>query len=99
MTIFICHNATDRIRGELTRFLFEIDSGIYIGNLSATVRDLLYEKIEKLSIDQPDFQLLLIYSYKNEQTFLYRYLNFNQYKLVDLDGLALSALSIKNDLC
>lgn len=92
MTIFICHNATDRIRGELTRFLFEIDAGVYIGNLSATVRDLLYEKIEKLSIDQPDFQLLLIYSYKNEQTFLYRYLNFNQYKLVDLDGLALSSI-------
>ena len=92
MTIFICHNATDRIRGELTRFLFEIDSGIYIGNLSATVRDLLYEKIEKLSVDQPEFQLLMIYSYKNEQTFLYRYLNFNQYKLVDLDGLALSSI-------
>lgn len=92
MTIFICHNSTDRIRGELTRFLFEIDAGIYIGNLSATVRDLLYEKIEKLSVDQPNFQLLMIYSYKNEQTFLYRYLNFNQYKLVDLDGLALSSI-------
>lgn len=89
MTLFICHNASDRIRGELTRFFFEIDAGVYIGNVSAEVRNLLYEKIETLSLDIPDFKMILIYSYKNENGFTYKYLNYDNYKLKDFDGLLL----------
>lgn len=93
MIIFICHNASNRIRGELTRFLYEIDSGVYIGNLSGEVRDLLYDKIEKLAVDINDFNMIMAYSYKNENGFEYRYLNYDKYKLVDFDGLMLPAVN------
>lgn len=89
MTLFICHNASDRIRGELTRFLFEIDSGVYIGSLSAEVRRLLFEKIENIAFGLNDFRMIMIYSYKNENGFNYEYLNYKDYKLEEFDALFL----------
>lgn len=89
MVIFICHNASDRIRGELTRFLFEIDHGVYIGNISAEVRKLLFEKVQKLSLDLVDFRAIMVYSFKNEHGFEYEYLNYKDYRLADFDGLPL----------
>ena len=90
MIIFICHNASDRIRGELTRFLYEIDSGVYIGNISALVRNILYQKIEDLSINIPDYKMIMIYSDKNENGFSYEYLGYNNYNFKDYDGLMLA---------
>lgn len=89
MTLFICHNASDRIRGELTRFLFEIDAGIYIGQLSAEVRKLLFKKVESISYGIEDFRMIMIYNYKNENGFLFEYLNYKDYKLEEFDGLFL----------
>ena len=89
MTIFICTNASPRIRGELTRFLYEIDAGVYVGKINAEVRNLLFDKIEQLSIDLSDFRLIMIYSYKNENGFEYKYLNYKNYKLENIDGLIL----------
>lgn len=89
MTLFICHNASDRIRGELTRFLFKIDAGVYIGNLSAEVRTLLFEKIKGFAINLDDFRMIMVYSYKNENGFAYEYLNYKDYRLKDFDGLLL----------
>lgn len=89
MTLFICHNASDRIRGELTRFLFEIDAGVYIGNLSAEVRTILFDKIKGIAINLDDFRMIVVYSYKNENGFAYEYLNYKDYILEDFDGLLL----------
>ena len=96
MIIFICYNASDRIRGELTRFLYEIDSGVYIGNISALVRDLLYEKIESLSVNIPNYRMIMIYPAKNENGFSYKYLGSSNYSLKDYDGLVLPVFLNEN---
>lgn len=89
MIVISCINASPRIRGELTRFLYEIGPGIYVGDVSAEVRERLYEKIERLSCSLLDFKLVMIYSYKNENGFKYRYINYSNYQMMDFDNLAL----------
>ena len=32
------------LRGELTRWLIEVQTGVYVGNVSGLVRDLLWDK-------------------------------------------------------
>ena len=35
----------DSLRGELSRWLLEVQTGVYVGAVSATVRDLLWDKV------------------------------------------------------
>lgn len=95
MVIVTCSNASDRIRGELTRFLFEIEAGVYVGNISASVREVLFEKIQRLSFDLGAFRAVMIYSYKNEVGFKYEYINCGNYKLKDFDGVYIPAFNLE----
>ena len=35
------------LRGDLTKWCQEIQTGIYVGNVNAKVRDLLWERVQK----------------------------------------------------
>lgn len=45
MVVLILERAPTGLRGELTRWLLEPRAGVYVGSLSAMVRDLLWEKV------------------------------------------------------
>lgn len=47
MIVIFVVNVSIQLRGYLTRFLSEIQAGLFIGDVSARVRDLLWERIEK----------------------------------------------------
>lgn len=44
MVIMVLEKIPVSLRGELTRWLFEVHTGVYIGHVSGMVRDLLWEK-------------------------------------------------------
>lgn len=44
MVVIVLQKVTAALRGELTRWLFEVKSGVYIGHVSALVRDKLWQK-------------------------------------------------------
>lgn len=44
MVVMILEKVSASVRGELTRWLLEIRSGVFIGHVNARVRDKLWEK-------------------------------------------------------
>ena len=86
MTIFIFDNAKPAIRGELTKWLLELKPGVFIGKITALVRDLLWKRI----CDTEKYQgVMLICSANNEQGYDIMMKGNLQREVIDLDGLKL----------
>jgi CRISPR-associated protein Cas2 len=45
MVVIILESVSSSVRGELTRWLIELRAGVFVGNISAMVRDKLWEMI------------------------------------------------------
>ena len=47
MVVFILENVRPSLRGELSRWLFEVKAGVFTGKVSALVRDELWQLIQQ----------------------------------------------------
>ena len=45
MVVLTITNCPPALRGTLSRWMFEIHTGVYVGKMSAKVRDLLWDKV------------------------------------------------------
>jgi CRISPR-associated protein Cas2 len=86
MVVFILENAKPALRGELSRWLFEIKTGVFTGKVSALVRDELWALIE-LKLGKGS--AVMIYPQRNEQGFQAQILGNPARSLVDIDGILL----------
>jgi len=75
----------ERLRGELTRWLLEISTGVYVGHLSARVRERLWERIVD---DVSRGRAIMVWSTRNEQRLQFRVHN-HSWTVEDFDGLSL----------
>lgn len=85
MMVLVLTAAPAGLRGELTRWLMEIDAGVFVGNPSARVREELWKKTKE---SVRDGRALLVYSAKNEQRMRVE-THRHHWRPVDLDGLTL----------
>lgn len=85
MLVIVLENASDKLKGTLTRWMIEIKPGVYAGRLSAMVREKLWEMIEEY---QPQ-GALMVYSMNNEQGYSIKMLGEPKRSVIDLDGLQL----------
>lgn len=85
MVVYITENATEKLRGIMTRWMIEVKPGVFVGSLNAMVRDKIWEKISEYS---PKGALML-YSYNNEQGYQIKMLGDPTRRIIDLDGLQL----------
>lgn len=86
MVVFILENVRSSLRGELSRWLFEVKVGVFTGRVSALVRDELWILIEqKLGKGSA----VLIHSANNEQGFSARILGNPSRSLIDIEGILL----------
>lgn len=46
MLVIVLENAPPRLRGRLAIWLLEIRAGVYVGNYSSKVRDMLWQQVE-----------------------------------------------------
>ena len=76
-----------RLRGELTRWLLEIQTGVYVGKVSPTVRDLLWEKAIAGT-----GKISQVWRANCEQGFDFRICGDKRRQVVEFDGLKLIAL-------
>lgn len=75
------------VRGELTRWLLELRAGVFVGNVSAMVRDKLWEMVcDKLHKKGGGF---LIQSTNTEQGYTVRSVGTTTKIVEDYDGLLL----------
>lgn len=73
------------LRGDLTKWLMEVNTGVYVGNVSTRVRDELWERI----CDHiKNGRATMVYSARNEQGLSFRVHN-TRWEPVDYDGLTL----------
>lgn len=82
-------NVPTSLRGELSRWMIEVSTGVFVGKLSALVRDLLWEKCEE---NKRTGRCCQVYRTNNEQGFAIRMVGDAERSVVDLDGLQLVAV-------
>jgi CRISPR-associated protein Cas2 len=86
MVVFILENVRPALRGELSRWLFEVKTGVFTGRVSALVREELWQMVgQKLGKGSA----VMIYSTNNEQGFNARTLGNPSRRFVDIEGLLL----------
>lgn len=84
--VITMENATERLRGECTRYMIEIKAGVFVGTISAMVRDILWKSITE---SNEAGGAMMLYSAQNEQGFHMEMHGFPRRRVVDLDGLQL----------
>ena len=85
MVVVTLTDCPPKLRGDLTKWLFEINTGVYVGKISARVRDKLWERIcENLSKGKAT----MVYSANNEQGLEFK-VHHTTWIPVDFDGLTL----------
>ncbi len=86
MTVIIVERVPVGLRGELTRWMLEVHTGVFVGRLSAMVRDTLWEHTCDKMREGAGF---LIYQTNNEQGYALRSCGATSRKLVVFEGLTL----------
>ena len=92
MVVMILEKVPTALRGELTRWMIEPHPGVFIGHLSAMVRDKLWDKCcAKLK----EGGAMQAWSTNNEQRFDVRTHGDTRREIVSFDGLQLVRLPLK----
>jgi len=91
MVVLVLEKVPTSLRGELTRWMAEIQTGVFVGTMSALVRDLLWDKcVAKLE----EGRCCQVYSTNTEQGFSIRLRGNDTREVIDLEGLLL--VGVKN---
>lgn len=85
MIVITMTNCPPKLRGDLSKWLMEINTGVYVGNISARVREALWKRITE---NIWSGQATMVYSANNEQGMLFRVHN-TAWIPVDYDGFTL----------
>lgn len=88
MTVVILIAAPDGLRGHLTRWMVEVAAGVFVGSVSARVRDYLWDV---LSARVGTGQAIMIEPARNEQHWAVRTAGADRWYPVDYEGVILSA--------
>ena len=85
MIVIVLTSAPPKLRGHLTRWLLEISAGVYVGKVSARVRELLWVQVlENLE----EGKAVMVYSSNTEQGLEFK--TYGQtWQPIDYDGLEL----------
>lgn len=78
-------NCPPKLRGDLSKWLCEINTGVYVGNVSSRVRDALWERVCQ---NLKNGQATLVFTTAGEQRMDFRTHN-TAWETVDFDGIKL----------
>lgn len=90
LTVINMTAVPDHVRGALSRWMLEPAPGLYVGTLSAKVREELWSVV---AASVGDGAAVLIHPADNEQRFSLRTAGERRRTSVDFDGLTLIALN------
>jgi CRISPR-associated protein Cas2 len=86
MVILICEKVPDGLRGELSRWMIEPKTNVFVGRMSALVRDKLWQRVQdKLK----GGAAIMAYPTNTEQGFTIKSCGDTTRELVSYDGLML----------
>lgn len=85
MITIVISSCPPSLRGDLSKWLLEVDTGVYVGRVTARVKDMLWERVVRSS---DGGRAVIISTVRNEQHFEVEVHNSNL-KPVDFDGITL----------
>ena len=91
MVVMILERVPVGVRGELTRWLLEPHTGVFVGHVSARVRERLWAKCVESS---GTGGVLMIWTTNTEQHFQMRMGGNTRRRVVELEGLQLIAVPV-----
>ena len=86
MLVIVTENAPPRLRGRLGLWLVEVRAGVYVGDVSRRVREMIWLNLEK-GIDEGN--AVMAWTSNNESGFDFMTLGANRRIPVELDGIKL----------
>jgi CRISPR-associated protein Cas2 len=86
MVVLILERVPESLRGELSRWLLEPHAGVFVGTVSAAVRDKLWERTCAAMAGGAG---MLIHTARNEQGFEIRFWGATRRSVFDWEGLKL----------
>lgn len=86
MLVIVVENVPHRLRGRLAVWLIEIRAGVYVGDLSAKVREMIWSQVED-GIEEGN--AIMAWSTNTESGFDFLTLGENRRLPVEIDGLKL----------
>lgn len=85
MVVVVLTACPTGLRGHLTRWLLEISPGVFVGKVSARVRDQMWARIVEMS---KDGRALMVHSRKGDQGLDFR-VHRHDWEPIDFDGVRL----------
>lgn len=85
MTVIILTACPPGLRGHLTQWLIEISAGVYVGNVSARVRDRLWSRVKDMA---GAGRALMVFQVRGEQRLSF-VAHDHHWTPIDLDGVTL----------
>ncbi|BCX83027.1 CRISPR-associated protein Cas2 [Methylomarinovum caldicuralii] len=86
MLVIVVENVPPRLRGRLAVWLVEVRAGVYVGNLSRRVREMLWNQVEE---GAEDGNAVMIWSTNTESGFDFLTLGRNRRIPLEVDGMKL----------
>ncbi len=86
MLVIVLENAPPRLRGRLAIWLLEIRAGVYVGNPSKRLREMIWAQVE---IGIEDGNAVMVWRTNTDTGFDFATLGANRRIPVDFDGLKL----------
>lgn len=94
MILIVLTDCPPKLRGDLSKWLFEINTGVYVGRVSARVREELWSRICE-TLNQG--QATMVYPASGEQHMEFRVHN-TTWEIVDYDGIKLMRRPLPRNL-
>lgn len=85
MVVIVLSACPEGLRGDLSKWLLEISAGVFVGFVSARVRELLWERIIELA---KDGRAIMVHSTRGEQRMAFR-VHRNHWQPIDMDGVTM----------
>ncbi|BEO45256.1 type I-E CRISPR-associated endoribonuclease Cas2e [Serratia marcescens] len=86
MLVVITEQVPPRLRGRLAVWLLEIRAGVYVGDASRKVREMIWQQVTALA---DEGNVVMAWATNNESGFDFQTWGKNRREPVDLDGLRL----------
>jgi CRISPR-associated protein Cas2 len=86
MLAIVLENAPARLRGRLAVWLLEVRAGVYVGDYSVKVREMILQNIEE---ELEDGNAVVLWSSPNETGFDFITLGENRRIPIEMDGIKL----------
>ena len=91
MTVLVLTAVPPGLRGHLTRWLLEIAPGVFVGRVTARVREQLWSRVCRHAGESG--RVAMVYAARNEQGLAFQVLG-TSWRPVDLDGVMLIQRSL-----